>query len=241
VERSAKAKAICLPVADVAVARCRSRSGTMVEVNENPTHGLNGAARTMDSAECGRCGQVHKKCNGHNGEGQPCQAWPIKGGTVCVCHGGKARQVRHAANRNLAQAEFRRYLREQGIPEITDPTQRLIDLLGEADAFYAFMRDKLGSIDVDEWESFDDKGGSQARVYVELFERAQERLQRFLVDIQRLGLEERMVHLSERQADMVCTVIERVLIALGLPDSVYRQARDEVPRQLALVAGEAAA
>lgn len=159
----------------------------------------------------------------------------------CRNHGGMLPGVQKAARRSLAQAEFRQYLHEQGIPEIDDPTQRLIELLGEADAFYAFMRDKLGSIDVDEWESADERGVLQATVYVELFERAQERLQKFLVDIQRLGLEERLVRLSERQADMVCTVIERVLGTLNMPADVVNRARDEVPRQLALVAKEAAA
>lgn len=179
----------------------------------------------------------------HQGDRGPCRR-PAGWGTdhlgegPCKNHGGSLRTVRRASKRRLAEAEFRRYLTEQGIPDIPDPTQRLIELLGEADAFYAFMRDKLGSVEVDEWQSSDDRGVLQATVYVELFERAQERLQRFLVDVQRLGLEERLVRLSELQADMVCTVIERVLGGLGLPEHTQRQARDEVPRQLAIVAKE---
>jgi len=36
--------------------------------------------------------------------GQPCRAWAIHGGTVCVAHGGRAPQVRAAATRRLQQA-----------------------------------------------------------------------------------------------------------------------------------------
>ena|ERR1700677_455346 len=36
----------------------------------------------------------------HASDGQPCRAWSVRGGYVCVSHGGAAPQVR-------AQAEFR--------------------------------------------------------------------------------------------------------------------------------------
>lgn len=41
------------------------------------------------------------RCEAHHGDGQPCQARAIPGGTVCEKHGGSAPQVRRAAGRNV--------------------------------------------------------------------------------------------------------------------------------------------
>lgn len=38
-----------------------------------------------------------------SGTGEPCKAFAISGGTVCVYHGGKAPQVRAAAQRRLLE------------------------------------------------------------------------------------------------------------------------------------------
>lgn len=42
-----------------------------------------------------------QKCTAHKGDGSPCRAWAITGGSVCVYHGGKAKQVREAARKRL--------------------------------------------------------------------------------------------------------------------------------------------
>lgn len=43
-----------------------------------------------------------QKCSARKGDtGEPCKAWAIQGGNVCVYHGGKAPQVREAARRRL--------------------------------------------------------------------------------------------------------------------------------------------
>lgn len=42
-----------------------------------------------------------QKCSAHRSDGEPCKAWAITGGNVCVYHGGKAPQVREAARKRL--------------------------------------------------------------------------------------------------------------------------------------------
>jgi len=42
-----------------------------------------------------------QKCTAHRSDGEPCRAYAIAGGRVCVYHGGKAKQVREAARRRL--------------------------------------------------------------------------------------------------------------------------------------------
>jgi len=45
------------------------------------------------------------KCAAHSSRtGQPCQRWSIKGGNVCIMHGGSAPQVRQAAKMRLLEA-----------------------------------------------------------------------------------------------------------------------------------------
>lgn len=43
-------------------------------------------------------------CTAHRSDGQPCRAYAIHGGTVCVAHGGAAPQVKRAAAERLAEA-----------------------------------------------------------------------------------------------------------------------------------------
>lgn len=45
-----------------------------------------------------------QRCVAHKtGTGEPCQAYAISGGKVCVYHGGMAPQVREAARRRMAE------------------------------------------------------------------------------------------------------------------------------------------
>ena len=44
-----------------------------------------------------------KRCGAHSSQtGKPCGQWAIRGGTVCRTHGGRAPQVKAAAERRLA-------------------------------------------------------------------------------------------------------------------------------------------
>jgi hypothetical protein len=43
------------------------------------------------------------KCRAHRSNGMPCKRWAIRGGFVCPPHGGRARQVRRAAEMRLLE------------------------------------------------------------------------------------------------------------------------------------------
>ncbi len=172
--------------------------------------------------------------------GQQCRHLAMIGQTVCKHHGGMAPQAKAAAKRRLADAAAEktvaRYLRDQPVPVIDDPIRTMEAMIAETQAFYTFVRDHVSSLDAEKWTG---KEGELSE-YVRLLERAQTRSQRFLADWVRLGLEERLVRLSERQAEAIGRVIDGVLNTLGLDEAMLAKARGELPRQLRLVSRGAA-
>jgi len=68
------------------------------------------------------------KCRGHNKLGKPCGAWPIKGGTVCGSHGGKAPRV-------ARKAAVRAELEAWGLGDSkVDPGEVLLRLVSQSAA-----------------------------------------------------------------------------------------------------------
>jgi len=68
-------------------------------------------------------GEVEKRtCTAKKKDGTPCKRPPIKGGTVCMSHGGAAPQVRRKANERLLQGvpkmltELKRLATDESIP-----------------------------------------------------------------------------------------------------------------------------
>ena len=66
--------------------------------------------------------------------------------------------------------------------------------------------------------------GEQLRAEVMLFERAQERYARILLDIQKAGIEARLAAIEERQAEIVERALSLALAkaVAGLPDALER-------------------
>jgi hypothetical protein len=61
--------------------------------------------------------RLRVQCVAHrSSDGEPCEAWAIRGGRVCAAHGGRAPQVRDAARRRLETAALTRYLYRRYAP-----------------------------------------------------------------------------------------------------------------------------
>ena len=52
-----------------------------------------------------------RRCRAHRSNGEPCGNYAIRGGYVCVAHGGSAWHVRDKANRRLLLASVYRQMR----------------------------------------------------------------------------------------------------------------------------------
>ena len=164
------------------------------------------------------------RCSARRGDGQPCRGYAIVGGSVCDAHGGRAGQVRAAAQRRVAQAKAKRIVLSEGYREVADPVTALARLAGEIEA----LKDALGQAAAGlEIGSLD--GASPV---LDAYERALDRTRQILVAMVRLGLEARLVQLDERQAQVMEAVLEAALAELRLPARAADRARAVLTREL---------
>lgn len=166
---------------------------------------------------CVTCGQVHERCSAHV-RGRPCRRSPMAGQRVCSTHGGRAPQNIAAARRRLAQAEALASLAEVEVVPIGDPVDELVELAAKAKAWMEHMANHVSELGklyrfTDE-DSFG-RATEQLDARVAVLERAMDRLERFLTNLVKLGLEDRKVRLDELRAGLVAVVLAGVLRELG--------------------------
>lgn len=182
------------------------------------------------------------KCTGHNGAGQPCAKWAIKGGTVCHKHGGRAPQVK-------AKAAVRAELMTWGLDSpLVDPGETLLKLVSQAatraQRYAAELEDMVAEHDnlrdVLVREAYGEFGpvGEYVRGLVVLEAQERERCANWATKAIAAGLAERQVRLAERQGALIADTLRSIMgdPTLGLSDE-QRRAMPEVIRQhLAIMA-----
>lgn len=181
-------------------------------------------------------------------QGRPCTR-PVKAPGYKLCGRCIGQLKRSAPNvrRNVIEkekeVESRRILRELirkndieiELPEWSEdfnPFEALLDMAQELTAWKDICLAKVAKLKEDEWRWDGDRAGEQLRSEVVLYERAAQRATDLLVKIARLGIEERMMRIAERQAAIVETAIVRTLQDLQLPVDMQAQARTRVVQHL---------
>lgn len=185
---------------------------------------------TDEQEVCPKCGKPHPGCPGHSKSGKPCGSNMAPGAVVCHWHGGKAPQVRAAANVRVIEAKAEKALatRWRGVdrPPVDSPLEELQKLAREVLDF----KDELGARVADlqgvwtywtdrEWREGD--GGEPIRVEAQEnlrasiigYERALDRCGKILTDLAKLGIEERLTKIKEVQALMVVNAVRSALNA----------------------------
>lgn len=154
------------------------------------------------------------------------------GSTVCYYHGGAAPQVRAKATERLVEAEARRTfgrLVEHAEP-VRNPFDALARAVGEVVAWKDFCAGRIA--DLEHMRSTDEKGAEQIDAMVALFERSMDRAVSALATISKLGIEERLARVSERQADAVVRAVDAALVDAGVSGQRMTRARQVVAREL---------
>ncbi|MFF0822389.1 hypothetical protein ACFYUR_18665 [Micromonospora haikouensis] len=208
---------------------------------------------------CATCGTPHNpdKCNGHaKSTGKQCTAWPIKGGRVCIKHGGKAGQVRAAAEKRIQEAEAVKAVVTFGLSREVDPRDALLEEVHRTAGAVAWLHEQVQALrtedvvwgvteevtkDAGEFPGVDTTRAAKVNVWVELWQRERLHLVKVCKEAIGSGLEERRVRLAEQQGAMLAGVIKAILGDLDLTPEQQTTAARVVPFRLRSVASGAAA
>ncbi|MFF7690572.1 HGGxSTG domain-containing protein [Streptomyces syringium] len=190
-------------------------------------------------------------CGARRRDGQPCRNAPMLGGERCRMHGGAAAQVRAAAGRRLAAAEWARSF---GAPASdADPTQTVLDEIRWAAGHVAWLRERVQETEPDAlvWgvdsevirgsgplPGVDVTRVAKANAWVQMYGAERDRLTRMCEVAHRMGIADRHVELAERVGSLMADLLRGVLGELGLTDEQQQRAAVAVPQHLrALVGG----
>lgn len=185
------------------------------------------------STVCETCGKVHERCVRHNRNGEPCGNWPVRGTTVCTApnHGGRLPRVKAAAAARVAEEEVRRGLAQLDVTPVEDPFTELSKLAGQVVTWKDQLADKVNALTELRYEA-SGAGTEQLRAEVALFERALDRCASVLGLIAKLGIDDRLARISEKQADAVIRAIDVALATAGVTGPEAVQARQAGAREL---------
>lgn len=182
-----------------------------------------------------------KRCRAHRSNGEPCKRPPIRGGTVCSSHGGRAPAVRAAAGRRLAEQEATREVVRltdaRGPLSLPDVYREMLSTAGDAVAWQNILRQRVDSLD--DYSSVSGMGGDQIRADVVLFERAMDRTAKVLELVARLDLDTRLTHISAQQGEQVARVLRVGLDAAGLSTGQREAAEAAMVLELRKIGGGA--
>lgn len=142
-----------------------------------------------------------RRCAATNRQGLRCGRFAMAGTTVCDVHGGKAPQVRRAAERRLATERARSELARLGEPAapVTDPHGELARICGEAVALVDVLRRHVATVE--------DVAGPEVAAYLASLARAESALSAAL----RAGVEERSTRIAEEQGELLAGVLRNVI------------------------------
>lgn len=177
-----------------------------------------------------------KRCHAHSSRtGDPCKLWAVRGGKVCNKHGGKAPQVKAAAQQRVVEQEITETLGRLQVVPIHDPLTALAGLAGEITAWKELAADRVALLKDLASRNYA-SGSDEVRAEIQVYERALDRCVTVLATIARLNIDERLVKISQQQADLVKTALMTALADTGLDRTVQREAAGHLARHLRLVA-----
>ena len=176
--------------------------------------------------EPGCDGSSHLRCSAHNNRRQECGCGAVPGGRVCRNHGGAAPQVRAAAQRRVVEAKVRADLAWDGVAVEGDLIEHLLASAGRAMA----MREALGQMvnALPKITYTDSRGVESPRAVVTLYAQAQDAERRALMDLAKLGIDERRVKMAEGQGRLMAGGLSWLLAELGMSGDPAAMAKIDV-------------
>lgn len=170
-----------------------------------------------------------QRCPGHNkATGEPCKAYPIKGGTACKRHGGSLPGVKRAAEfriqRDKAQQEVLKRLKAERASRV-DTIGEMDRIAAEAIVWKDVVAEQLFRLTPDQWR-YEGKTGEQLHAIVALYERCLSSAANILATNLKLGIVEKKAEIDKNRAILVASVIRAIISRLELTP----EQRRAVPR-----------
>jgi len=191
------------------------------------------------------------QCGARRRDGQPCASQPMRGSTRCRMHGGAAPQVRAAAGRRLAAAEWARSFGEPA-PD-ADPTETVLSEIRWAAGHVAWLRVKVQETDPEAlvWgvvSEVERRGGerpgsditsaAKTSAWLVLYGQERDRLTRMCEVAHRMGIAARQVEIAEQLGALVADLLRGVLDDLQLTEAQQFTASEALPRHLRLITAQ---
>lgn len=148
---------------------------------------------------------------------------------ACKLHFGNTTQAKRAGALELVERRARKELDQlnYSAESVENPLEELGRLAGEALRWKNILAAHVADLNTLRYSILNDEGGrsEQIRGEVQLYERSMVDLGRLLVAIGRLNIDDRMVKIEERKAEIVVKAIEAGLHAAGIDQSLWERAR----------------
>lgn len=196
--------------------------------------------------------QPHERCKAKSRSGEQCKRRPIKGGKVCVLHGGKAPRTIAAAQRNLQTAALEKAITTYGLPRDIPAHQALREeqarTVGAVDWLEQIIRaqdpdaltwglDEETEKGAGEFPGTDSTKRARPSVWVQIFQAERKHLHEIAKTVIQLDLDKRRVELDEAIAAPVAGAIRAILGDLGLSAEQEALVAVVVPRHLRAITG----
>jgi hypothetical protein len=149
----------------------------------------------------------------------------MKGQRVCHAHGGRAKQNKQAAVRNLALKRAQRMVEFAGVD--MDPIAHLLDSLYRQAALVGAYGVLVSELEDDQLTRTNKLGDGAMHPFVVAYERANSERARIAKTCGDLKIGERQIQLAERMGEQLATLFERAMARVPDLPAQYRQALGE--------------
>jgi hypothetical protein len=181
--------------------------------------------------------------NKETNEQRQCGKNAVRGLDRCQYHGAGHPAAREMGERvmrdRVEQHRLKQLIKQHGLSEeeALNPLLQLQKLGIETLAVKQFFLEEMAKL---EGMVYDDRLGiEQVRQMVQLYERAADRANRLLVDMARLDIDNRLAKITERQGDIIATILEKVLSRLNLQDEVREAAKGYLTEEFRMLESRA--
>lgn len=117
-------------------------------------------------------------------------------------------------------------------PPIDNPLEELLELAAEVKALKELLRAVVAGKKMQEWRYEATRAGEQIRAEIMLYERSTERLGHLLIQISKLGIEQRLAAIDETVIGNITRALSMALTASGMELSAQAKARKVLMREL---------